>query len=241
MKRAAGSRRKYTLAIDIGASGSKASVLDGRGRMIADRVRVKTPRPTPPEALIEALVKLVEPLPVYDRVSVGFPGVVRDGKVLTAPNLDTEAWRGFDLAAALTDRLGKPVRILNDAEVQGLGAIEGKGLEMVITLGSGFGTGLFLDGRPAPHLELAHHPFRRGETYEEQLGDEARKRIGKKRWNRRLRRAVRTLRALVNFDRLYIGGGNSRHVAFEPDPDTVIVSNTAGILGGIALWSDQDR
>lgn len=231
-----------TLAIDIGGSALKAAVLDSRGLPIVERVRiVKTPQPAPPEALLDALSTLVKPLPAYDRVSVGFPGVVRDGRVVTAPNLEPEAWRGFDLAGALAERLGKPARVLNDAEVQGLGVIRGEGLEMVITLGTGFGTGLFLDGRPAPHLELAHHPFRGGQTYEEQLGKKALRKVGRRKWNKRLRRAIGTLRGLVNFDRLYIGGGNARLVDFTLDPDTEIVSNEAGILGGIALWRDSGR
>lgn len=228
-----------TLAIDVGASGTKAVVLDEAGAMVHERVRVKTPRRVTPEQLIEVITILVQPLPAYDRVSVGFPGVVRDGKILTAANLGRESWRGFDLASALAERLDKPVRVMNDADVQGLGAIAGRGVEMIITLGTGFGCGLYQDGRLAPHLELGHHPFRRGQTYEEQLGQRALKKVGKKRWNRRLRRAVATLRELVNFDRLYIGGGNARLIDFEPDPDVTIVANRAGLLGGIALWRDE--
>jgi polyphosphate glucokinase len=206
--------------------------------MLTDRVRVETPVGSPPMAIVEALVKLVEALPPYDRVSVGFPGVVRDGRIRTAPNLGHEGWMGFDLAAALQARLGKPTRVVNDADMQGLAAIEGKGVELVITLGTGFGTALYLDGRLAPHLELAHHPFRKGETYEQQLGNAARRAAGGAKWNRRIQKAIQNLRALVHFDRLYIGGGNARKIAFEPDPDTKIISNEAGVRGGIALWRD---
>ena len=227
-----------TLAIDIGGTGLKASVLDEAGTMLVDRVRVETPVGSPPEVIVEALAKLTEPLPPFDRVSVGFPGVVRNGRVLTAPNLKHDTWMGFDLAAALRTRLGKPTRVVNDADMQGLAAIRGKGVELVITLGTGFGTALYLDGRLAPHLELAHHPFRKGETYEEQLGNGARKRAGTTKWNKRIQRAIDCLRALVHFDHLYIGGGNARKIAFKPGPDTTIISNEAGIRGGIALWRD---
>lgn len=234
--------RPHTLAVDIGASGIKAAVLDAGGRRIAGRVRVATPHPAPPGVLVDTVLRLVGSLPDYDRVSVGFPGVVRAGRILTATNLDApEAWRGFDLAGALAAGLGRPVRILNDAEVQGLGVIEGRGLEMVLTLGTGFGSALFLDGVPAPHLELAHHPFRKGQTYEEQLGNEALKRVGRKTWNRRLERAIATLRVLVNFDRLYLGGGNARKIELEPSADTTVVSNKAGVLGGIALWREPSE
>lgn len=227
-----------TLAIDVGGSGLKASVIDESGRLLTERVRVDTPVGSPPGAIVEALIRLVAPLGTFDRVSVGFPGVVRDGRVLTAPNLDHKGWKGFDLAGALGRALGKPVRVANDADVQGLAVIEGKGVEIVITLGTGFGTGLYMDGRLAPHLELSHHPFRKGETYDEQLGNAARKRVGGRKWNRRVRKAIRNLRALTSFDRLYIGGGNAKKLDFELDPDVQIVSNQAGIKGGVALWQD---
>jgi polyphosphate glucokinase len=119
-----------------------------------------------------------------------------------------------------------------------MAVIAGRGVEMVITLGTGFGTALFLDGRRGAHLELAHHPFRKGETYDEQLGNRARKRIGKRRWNRRVARAIKNLRALTYFDHLYIGGGNSKKVTLDLDPDVTLVSNAAGIEGGLAAWRE---
>jgi polyphosphate glucokinase len=206
--------------------------------MLCDRARVETPSDLTPQLLVETLAALVAPLPAYDRVSVGFPGVVTNGVVHTAPNLGTEAFRGFDLAGALAARLGKPARVLNDADMQGYAAISGKGVEMVITLGTGFGTALFMNGHLAPHLELAHHPFRKGETYEEQVGEAARKKVGKEKWSKRVIRAIDQLRALVNFDRLYVGGGNAKKLTLALPPDCTPVDNTAGILGGIKLWSE---
>lgn len=231
-------RGPRTLAIDIGGTGLKASVLDAEGKMLHDRVRVETPVGKPPEGIIEALAGLVAPLPAYDRISVGFPGVVRDGKVRTAANLGHPAWIGFDLAKALQKRLKKPTRVVNDADMQGLAAVKGKGVELVVTLGTGFGTALYLDGGLAPHLELAHHPFRKGESYEEQLGNAARKKAGAKKWNKRIQRAIETLRLLIHFDHLYIGGGNAKKITFTPDADVTIISNEAGIKGGVALWRD---
>jgi len=192
----------------------------------------------PPRQIVQALVRLVAPLRGYERVAVGFPGVVRGGRVFTAVNLHHESWKGFDLAHALQQALGKPVRVANDADMQGLAAIKGKGVEMVITLGTGFGTGLYLDGRLAPHLELGHHPFRKGETYEEQLGNDALRRVGTRKWNRRLKKAIRHLRTLTTFDHLYIGGGNARKVHLELDPDVSLIDNDAGLRGGAALWKD---
>lgn len=224
------------LAIDIGGAGLKAAILDIDGNLLTERYRVETPHPCSPEELVETLVKLVEPLPTFDYVSVGFPGVVRNGKIITAPNLGTKELMGLDLAGALGQRLGKPVRVINDADMQGYGAIEGKGLEMVITLGTGFGSALFMDGMLAPHLEIAHLPFRKEKTYDEMIGDKARKKISKKKWNRRVKRAIDTLRTLTHFDKLYIGGGNADEIKFEIAPDVQIISNENGVRGGAWLW-----
>src|SRR5688572_22259071 len=225
-----------TLAIDIGGTGLKASVVDENLRMLTERVRVATPVGELPEKFVEVLTGMVSRLGAFDRVSVGFPGVVRDGRVLTAANLGNDLWKGFDLARALEAALAKPVRVANDADLQGLAVIAGKGVEMVITLGTGFGTGLYLDGRLAPHLEIAHHPFRHGETYDQQLGNAARKKIGAARWNRRVQKAIGNLRRLTYFDHLFIGGGNAKKIAFALDQDVTIISNEAGMEGGVALW-----
>jgi polyphosphate glucokinase len=238
-----------TLAIDIGGTGLKASVLDAHGAMVADRVVVKTPYPCSPEKLVDNLADLVAPLPAADRVSAGFPGMVRKGRILSAPHFSTEGgpgtkideglveeWDHFDLAGALRKRLGKPTKVANDADVQGSAVVAGKGLELVITLGTGVGTAFFYDGRLLPHMEFAHTPFRKGETYNEQLGEVTRKEIGNGRWNKRVRRAVDTMRALTFFDHLYVGGGNSKHVSGDLPHDVTMVDNSAGILGGITLW-----
>jgi polyphosphate glucokinase len=227
-----------TLAIDIGGSHLKASVLDDTGAMLAEPVRIDTPVGAPPPEIVEALARMVGPLAPFDRVSIGFPGVVRQGRVLTAPNLGHDGWAGFDLAAAMSGKLGREVRVLNDADMQGLAVIAGKGVEVVVTLGTGFGTAIYVDGRLGCHLELAHHPFRKGETYDEQLGNAARKRAGNAKWNRRVRRAIRNLRTLTTFDHLYLGGGNAKKVMLELPPDVTIVANSAGIAGGIALWRE---
>src|SRR6185436_8035887 len=109
------------LAIDVGGSGLKAALLDAGGNMVTERIRIETPELSKPEVLVDALAGLVEPLGAFDYVSVGFPGVVRKGKIITAPNLGTDALQGFDLAGALQEKLGKPVRVINDADMQGYG------------------------------------------------------------------------------------------------------------------------
>jgi polyphosphate glucokinase len=232
---------RRTLAIDIGGTGVKAALLDDAGKMLGKRSRVPTPpKPVSPDTLIQAIESAAAPLGSFDRVSVGFPGAVREGKVLTAPNLGTELWAGFDLQGTLARRWSKPVRVLNDADVQGFGAIHGKGVEMVLTLGTGAGTAIFYNGRIMPHLELAHHPVSGHKTYDEYIGRVAREKKGKKVWNKRVEKVVGILRALLNFDHLYLGGGNAKDVAFDLPPDVSVVPNTDGLTGGIALWHDED-
>ena len=161
-----------TLAIDIGGTGIKAALLDEAGKMIGERQRVPTPpKPVAPDELLRAIDQVVSPLGPFERVSVGFPGYVRDGRLVTAPNLGTDALAGFDLQSVLADHLGKPVRVLNDADVQGFGAVRGQGLEMVLTLGTGAGTAMFRDGEVMPHLELSHHPVSGNKTYDEYAKD----------------------------------------------------------------------
>ncbi len=229
-----------TLAIDIGGSGLKATVVDAGGTLLCERVRIDTPVGSPPEAIVALLVELVRELPAHERVAVGFPGMVRNGTVLTAPNLGHDGWRSFPLAKALAAELKRPVRVANDADVQGLAVIAGKGVEMVVTLGTGFGTALYENGRLCPHLEISQQPFRKGETYDEQLGNAARKAVGNKKWQKRVRKAFANLRALTHFDRLYVGGGNARKLDGELPADVTIVDNSAGLAGGAALWRQPD-
>lgn len=249
---AVGVKKQATLAIDVGGTGLKASVLDPAGAMEVDPVRVPTSYPCPPTKLVETLRQLVLPLPVYDRVSVGFPGMVRDGCVLSAPHFVTESgpgskivpdlveeWSGFDVAASLEAALEKPTKVVNDADLQGAAVVKGKGLELVVTLGTGVGTGLFFHGRLTPHIELAHHPLHNNESYNEYIGNAARKRIGEKKWNKRVKLAVETLDALFFYDQIYVGGGNSKRIKVDLGPKATIVDNVAGILGGIKLWDRQ--
>jgi len=228
-----------TLALDIGGTGLKAAILDAKGDHVLPAVRVDTPKKAKPEDVIDALINLVQPLGKFDRVSVGFPGVVRSGQVITAPNLGTDMWKNYPLASVLAERLGKPVRMLNDATVHGLGVIGGQGLECVITLGTGFGFALFQDGHLTPHLELAHHPVHDNKDYDQYIGDAALKKIGRKRWNKRLADVLTRVRNLTGFDTLYIGGGNARHIRLELDASTHIVPNEAGLKGGVRLWDPK--
>ena len=218
-----------TLSIDVGGSGIKAALLDAEGNMISDRVRVDTPYPCTPDVLIGEIVTMSEKLPGYGRVSVGFPGLVRDGRVFNIPSFSKSSlegevdpklvklWQGFDLEESLNEKFHTPVRVANDADVQGSAVIKGKGLEFVMTLG--------------------HAYFRKGETFEEQIGNAARREAGKERWIARVSKAIDAFDQFMFFDHIYIGGGNARLLDdYDFGSKVSIVENTAGILGGIAIW-----
>ncbi len=245
----------WTLSFDIGGTGLKANILDAKGGFVADRVRVPTTYPMSPDLMVEKLTGLAKKLPEADRVSAGFPGMVRRGLVLSAPHFVTKkgpgtevdpklakAWSNFDLETALGKALGKPTRVANDADVQGLAVIKGHGFEVVVTLGTGFGTAFFISGRLMPHMEFAHVDFRKDASFNDRLGEPARKRIGDKKWNKRVREMIAYLDTLTMFDHLYIGGGNgprvNRRDLGEVLERITVVDNSAGIMGGIALWSD---
>src|SRR3984893_15475772 len=233
----AAAKPPITLAVDIGGTGIKAAALDQNGKMVSERQKIKTPKNATPKKVIATIAKLAKMVGEGERVSAGFPGVVKDGLVYTAPNLG-KGWKNYPLERRLREKLRMPVRVANDADVQGLGCVSGHGDELVITLGTGFGSVLFVDGHRI-HLELGHHPFHNGNTYEDELGIKAFRKKGKKKWNRVLREAIDELARAFNFDRLYIGGGNAADIDFKLPPHVKIVSNTDGLLGGIKLWQDQ--
>jgi polyphosphate glucokinase len=241
--------RPFTLAIDVGGTGIKAALLDTSGKIVADRVRVETHYPLTPELFVSTLATLTQPLPKGDRASVGFPGVVRRGHIITAPHFVTksgpdtkvlkelvDAWHEFGAESALEKALGMPTKVANDADLQGLAVIKGTGIELVVTFGTGVGTALFRDGELAPHLELAHHPLAKDESYNQRLGEAALERIGVKRWRTRVLAALEVLESLVNFDHCFVGGGNARHLVGRLPKSYDVVDNVAGILGGIRLW-----
>ncbi len=237
-----------TLGIDVGGSGVKGSVLDAEGQMITERVRLDTPYPCPPSLLVSTIDEVASQLPKANRVSVGFPGLVRDGKVVHVPSLSrleyggaedpamAARWHGFDLAGALSENFGLPTKVVNDADMQGCAVAQGNGFEFVMTLGTGVGTALFNDGKLLEHLELSHGPFKKS-TFDLVLGNAGRKSIGKKKWNKLVLEAIHWFDEMLFFDTIYIGGGNAKHLnADQLPPKAEIVPNSAGITGGVRVW-----
>ena len=227
-----------TLAVDVGGSGIKTLLLDENGQPWGERHREVTPRPAIPELVVDCIIGLAERREDYERVSVGFPGIVVRDVVKTAPNLGEE-WSDYPLGRELSVRLDRIVRVANDADVQGLGAIEGVGVELVLTLGSGLGSALFVDGRLVPNLELAHHPFRKKQTYQDYVGRPALKALGVKRWSRRVARVIEQLDSLFSPRLVYLGGGNAKKIQITLPPHVQRIPNIAGLLGGVRLWLDS--
>ncbi|MGB8259816.1 MAG: ROK family protein [Terracidiphilus sp.] len=228
-----------TLSIDIGGSGLKAMLLDASGTPVSERQRVTTPAIPTPEAVLVGLAELAKLLPAFDRVSAGFPGVVKHGCTLGAFNLHP-SWAGFPLQAELDKLWQRPVRVGNDADVAGYGAIKGEGVELVLTLGTGMGAALFTNGHLCPGLELGHHIWRKkGMTYEDYIGRRGLDKFGKRNWNKFLKAVIADTEYIFNWDRLYLGGGNTKKIDFELPANVSIVSNENGILGGVYLWRDQ--
>lgn len=224
------------LAVDIGGSHIKATILNAAGELQIGYQIVDTPVLPGPKTLIATINRLVHKFPGYDKVSIGFPGYVKDGVVLTAPSLAPTKWNGINLRQILQHEFNCPVAVINDADMQGLGIVSGKGLEMLITLGTGLGSALLLNGALLPHLELSQHPFTTGVIYDKYIGKKALAKIGEANWNGRVQKMLLVLKSVFNYEQLYIGGGNSRLINIRLDDNVTLVSNEDGIKGGAKLW-----
>ena len=224
------------LAVDIGGSHIKATILNSAGELQIGYQIVDTPVLPGPKTLIATINRLVHKFPGYDKVSIGFPGSVKDGVVLTAPSLAPTKWNGINLRQILQHEFNCPVAVINDADMQGLGIVSGKGLEMLITLGTGLGSALLLNGALLPHLELSQHPFTTGVIYDKYIGKKALAKIGEANWNGRVQKMLLVLKSVFNYEHLYIGGGNSRLINIRLDDNVTLVSNEDGIKGGAKLW-----
>jgi polyphosphate glucokinase len=226
----------HILSIDIGGSHIKATILNNKGKLLQEYTKLKTPKPASPVSIIKTIQELTSQFETFECISAGFPGYVRDGIVWTAPNLGTELWAGINFQKMLQKVLSKPVRLINDADMLGLGIVKGKGLEMLITLGTGMGTALLLNGQLLPHLELSHHPITGKKDYDQYIGEAILKKIGPEKWNERMKKVLAVLKTVINYDTLYIGGGNATCLTIPLDENIKIVSNKDGIKGGARLW-----
>ena len=226
------------LCIDIGGSHIKGAIVNESGDLETKYIKFDTPLPANPDKVLGVIQQLAIASPGYEKISVGFPGYVKDGIVMTAPNLGTDAWHNIKLAKQIADLLGKPAQVVNDADMQGLGVASGKGFEIVATIGTGFGTAFLYNGKLLPHLELAHHPISKGRDYDEYIGQKALDECGKEKWNKRMMKVLAVVKTVFNYDHLYLGGGNASKLKFPLDENISLVSNIEGIKGGARLWKE---
>ncbi len=242
-----------TLTVDCGGTGIKASVLDKTGKVLTDFPYLKTPYPLSPSKLIGIIQDFVKADLRIKRVTVGLPGMIRNGKVVVIPHyINTngprsavdanlkKAWYGFDMQSILQKRLKLPTLVLNDAEVHAAAVIEGRGLETVLTFGTGLGSAIFSDGNLSPHLEISHATIRYGKSIDAWIGEQARRRMGNQLWSRRVKSLIQELYPMIIWDKLYIGGGNAQRISKSAlksfDYKVKIIPNSAGVTGGVKAW-----
>ena len=213
------------LVVDVGGNNVK---------LLATGHKVPRKVPSGPEltpARMVAGIKKTIPEWKWDVVTIGYPGVVRDGRPVLEPKNLGEGWVRYNYRRAF----GKPVRIINDAAMQALGSYEG-GRMLFLGLGTGLGAALILEGLVQP-LEIAHLPYREGKTYEQYLGKRAQDRMGKKRWRREVDAIVMALHAAFQVDEVVIGGGNAKQLKDIPEVAR-LGSNSNAFAGGYRLWTD---
>lgn len=224
MKRRGGKAVKI-LVVDVGGSHVKCAAT-GRGKRVEF---ISGPKMTPGR-MMRNILEITAGWR-YDAVSMGYPGVVRNGKIAREPHNLASGWIGFDFRAAF----GCPVRIINDAAMQALGAYDG-GKMLFLGLGTGLGSALIVDGAIAA-MELGHLHYGHKRTYEEYVGAKARERLGNKKWRSKVHSIVEGFRDAFLPDYIVLGGGNAVHLKRLP-PQTRLGGNADAIRGGFRLWDE---
>ncbi len=248
-----------TLGVDCGGGGIKTSLLDPEGTPVGPRLRTPVPYPFSPDALLRILAEHGERLGSFDRITLGMPGMIRQGRVVYTPHYIRAggphtardprleaAWNGLDMQALLAERFQVPALVLNDAEVAAAAVASGTGCELVLTLGTGLGATIVVDGRLAPHLEISHAPAFDGMTFDEAVGEANRARLGNDAWGGVVVRAIGALWEPIRWDTLYVGGGNGERLpreakerlraAFGGAHRVRFIPNAAGTTGGVRAW-----
>lgn len=243
-----------TLGIDIGGSGIKGALVDTeKGEMVTDRLRISTPQPAKPAAVIEVIKKIVAHFAYSGPIGVGLPGIVINGTVYSAANIDKD-WLGFPGQQAMAEATGCPVTLANDADVAGMavmrfGAGRGQnGTVMIFTLGTGIGSAVFVDGRLVPNTELGHVYLRnQKKDAENQAAERIRteENLSWQQWGKRLNTYFQHIEFLFSPALIIIGGGVSKqHAEFLPYIKTrarlipAVLRNEAGIIGAAVLAAE---
>jgi len=219
---------RRVLAIDVGGSHVKTRVSGRREMRQFESGPTLTPR-----QMVTGVLKLNGDLK-YDAVSIGYPGVVVHGKVMTEPFNLGRGWVGFDFRKAF----GRPTQVMNDAAMQAVGSYEG-GRMLFLGLGTGLGSALVVDGTVAP-MELAHLPYKNGRTYEDYVGDRGRRRLGANKWRHVVAEVVAALSKALEADYVVLGGGNARKLKKLPK-NARLGNNDFAFLGGFRIWRRAAR
>lgn len=214
--------QRRVLAIDVGGSHVKTRISGRR------EVRLFESGALTPRLMVSRVLKLNSDLK-YDVVSIGYPGVVVHGKIVTEPYNLARGWIGYDFRKAF----GRPTLLMNDAAMQAIGSYEG-GRMLFLGLGTGLGSALIVDGTVAP-MELAHLPYKHGRSYEDYLGDRGRRRLGAKKWRRAVAGVVAQLSKALEPDYVVIGGGNARKLKKLPK-NARLGNNEFAFRGGFRVW-----
>jgi polyphosphate glucokinase len=222
MQQKAAQRR--VLAIDVGGTHVKIRVSGLRETREFESGPTMTPR-----RMVARVRELAADMK-YDVVSIGYPGVVVHGKIVTEPHNLGRGWVGFNFRKAF----GRPTQVMNDAAMQAIGSYEG-GRMLFLGLGTGLGSALVVDGTVAP-MELAHLPYKRSRTYEDYVGDRGRRRLGAKKWRRTVADVVEQLSKALEADYVVLGGGNAKKLKKLPK-NARLGSNEFAFLGGYRVWS----
>jgi len=216
-------RKPRVLAIDVGGSHVKVRVSNRRDvRQFESGPQMNAAR------MVAGVLKLVGDWK-YDVVSIGYPGIVIHGKIVTEPHNLGGGWVGFDFRRAF----GRPVRVINDAAMQAIGSYQG-GRMLFLGLGTGLGSAMIVDG-VVESMELAHMHYKKGRTYEDDVGDRGRRRLGSKKWRRTVKKVVKALRTALEADYVVLGGGNARKLNKMPK-GARLGNNDFAFLGGFRMW-----
>lgn len=240
-----------TLAVDCGGGTLKFAKVDEKLNILAEQ-NIKVQYPFSPSDLVLLIEKVFKEFSPLDRVVVGIPGMIRQGVVVTTPHYQNisgprskvdkslkQAWDGFNAKEAIYSKLKTETVVLNDAQLHGLGVIEGVGVELVLTFGTGLGYALFVDGAITPHFELSRSPIGLNNIYDEYIGEKERLRFGDYWWSRRVLKLIRKLEPVFKWDRLYLGGGNALRLAKRIQaalPYNVKIEKNAAALIGAAKY-----
>ena len=219
---------KNILVIDIGGTNVKVA---------SNLQRVPLKIPSGPEMTAQKMaeqVLLATKGWKYDCISIGYPGPVAHDRPLAEPHNLAAGWIDFSYERAFS----KPIRFINDAAMQALGGYRG-GRMLFLGIGTGLGSAMIFEGLVVP-LELAHLPYRKGDTYEDYVGKAGLELRGKKRWRKSVLDVVEKLKAALICDYVLLGGGNAKLMKYLP-PHVIIGANSNAIEGGIRLWQSPDE